>query len=116
MLYCWSPIATFEAKRIQTQQDMDDWIASLTHEDHLHGENFTFSDLRGDVDLLENRVTLRVHVHSPVDGDWETTHQAEVGWWFVANKVEWGVYGANIFVEDDANFTRRFQQYTQPAE
>lgn len=114
MLYCPSPIETFEARQINTQQDLNEWIASLTYEDHLHGENFTFSNLQGTLDEENGEVRIQYHVHSDVDGDWNTEIRNPIGWWAISHVVVWGVYGANLWMEDNDNFLRRFQPYTQP--
>jgi len=105
--YQWNPVQVFEARQINTQEDLDAWIASLDHDTHLHSTTYTFSEVEGTV--TDGVIRVRWHVHSDVDGDWNHQDTYPVGVWAIAQEVIPGVYGSNLTFEDTENFERRFQ-------
>lgn len=107
-VYQWNPPPTFEARQINTIQDLNDFITSLTENELGPKDHLTFSELVAEV--LEDGSQFRLHyrVTSTVDGSWVEHKTAPWGCWAIADRV-------NIqspWFEDDENFNRRFQPYS----
>lgn len=105
-VYQWSPSPTFEARQINTLQDLNDFIASLTPnelgpKDHLHFTDLVASEEPWDPDKFR----LSYTVISTVDPPYNEHQTAPWGYWAIANRVQ--IHSP--WFEDDENFNRRFE-------
>lgn len=98
--YTWKPTGLFEARQINSAEDLDAWIASLGPRE-LSGEWAQFSELTNE-GVADGMFTFTFHLANP---DWSgkvTVHEP-LGWWMVANKED-----ANLSQESDESFQSRF--------
>lgn len=106
-VYQWKlsrPEGTFEARQINSSDDLDAWIASLT-ENELVNDHTTYSNLVNH-GVEDGRFTLSYHQDSIYDGAWTVTLNEPLGTWMIANRLF-----ANLSNETDESFQSRFELY-----
>lgn len=106
-VYQWKmfrPEGTFEAQQINSSEDLDSWIASLT-ESELVNDHTTYSDLvNGGVEDGKFRLTYRQD--SIYDGVSTVDLNEPLGSWMIANLLF-----ANLSVETDESFQSRYEPF-----
>lgn len=106
-VYQWKmfrPEGTFEARQINSSEDLDAWIASLT-ENELVNDHTTYSNLvNGGVE--DGRFKLSYYQDSIYDGAWTVNLDEPLGTWMIASRTN-----ANLFNETDESFQSRFELY-----
>lgn len=106
--YTVNPAPLFEAAQINTQADGDAWAASLTdfelRNDH---DGIVFTDVR--VEIEEDRFWLKWTRTDTTDGAQPYRFEAPLGGYVIAEKTG----QIALWVEDEENFTRRFQPYVE---
>jgi hypothetical protein len=107
VLYQPSPPPTFEVRQINTLQDLNDFISSLTPNELGPKDHLTFSGLAGE-DLGDGRFRLSYTVTSTVDGEWDEHQDAPWGYWAIMHRTQI----RPPWFEDDENFNRRFEPVT----
>lgn len=105
--YTWDPIPTFEARQINSQEDADAWVASLTSNE-LVSPDATISNVR--IEIVDTTVWLKYTRSSEIGAD-NHAIDTHLGGYAIANKDNGGI---NLWVEGDMNFTRRYQPYPLP--
>lgn len=100
-VYQWIPQGSFEARQINSSEDLDAFIASLTP-GMLNGSWATMSDFVNE-GVADGRFTLKFHMQNP---DWSgtVTVNEPLGWWMIANRED-----ANVFQESAESFASRFE-------
>lgn len=106
--YTWNPAPVFEARQINNQEDGDAWVASLTdlelRNDH---DGIVFTDVR--IEVESERFWLKWTRTDTTDGSQPQQFFVPLGGYAVADKTGQVL----LFVEDEANFNRRFQPYVE---
>lgn len=100
-IYQWVPTGSFEARQINSSEDLDAFIASLTPE-LLNGSWNTMSDFTNE-GVEDGRFTLRFYLSNPDSSSFITVNEP-LGWWMIANRED-----ANVFQESPESFASRFR-------
>lgn len=109
-VYTWNPVPTFEARQINSQEDGDAWVASLT-DNELRNDNdiIAFTNVRVEVDVPNGQFILRYTRTDEADGAYAINCQpVPLGGYVLANRDNLAL---NLWAEDETNFNRRFQPY-----
>lgn len=107
--YTTNPVPVFEGRQINTQEDADAWVASLT-DNELRNEHDSvfFSDVR--IEIEQGEFALKFTRTDNVDGVMPINMVMPLGGYAMAIKVGNGI---NLWTESETEFARRFQPYAQ---
>jgi hypothetical protein len=114
-VYIWNPLPLFEARQINTVEDGEAWVASLTdnelRNDH---DGVVFSDVQVVVpsNMEGDRFAVRWVRTDTADGSQQYSMDAPIGGYAYASKS--GQVG--LWAEPEQEFLRRFQPYPVPTE
>lgn len=97
------PPGTFEARQINSAEDVDAFIASLT-ENELVNDEIVISDLQN-LGVTDGKFTLRYHLDSDWGGDPRQDRTNDLGAYLIADKS----LAPNIFTESEESFLSRFE-------
>lgn len=103
--YTMKPIPVYEAAQINSREDADAWLASLTDNELVSGET-SITNLRIDINDITGMVWLRYTLNG---NGWssDTNMDASLGAYVYASK------NGNLYMAIDSaeNFTRLYQPY-----
>lgn len=104
--YTVNPTPVYEARQINTREDADAWIASLT-ENELNYSGVSITNVRIDLDEPENTMWLRFTMNGEGWSE-ESNMDTDIGGYAMALKS-----GGNIHLSlmGAANFNNSFQTY-----
>lgn len=103
-VYTWNPVETFEGRQINSQEDADAWIASLT-DNELRNENDQV-EIRDLAVTVDGGIVLMTFVRADSLDAMFNRAQVPVGGYALAGKTT-----IAILLEDEVNFARRFQPF-----
>lgn len=106
-IYTQKPIPTFEARQINTQEDADAWVASLTDNELVSGGR-SFTDVR--IEIVDDTLWLKFTDTSEVGSETRALDTA-LGGYAIANTINQGI---NLWVESAEQFDRRYQPWPLP--
>lgn len=106
-LFTWNPVPTFLAAKIDTQADLDAWLADLTPNEVGPKDDYTVVDLTGSVNEEEDQFSLEFILVSQVDGPQGVRSSWPLGHYLIADRQNIRPFWA----EDEENFQRRFQPF-----
>lgn len=102
--YTHAPVPVFEARQINSQEDGDAWIASLTDNELVSGST-SFTNVRIEID--GNTMWLKCTRNSEV-GSEDYMMDTDLGGYAIANKDNQGIA---LWVEGAESFAGRYQPY-----
>lgn len=106
-LYTSKPTPVFVAQQINTPEDGEAWVASLTPGELVSG-NRSFTNVR--IEIVEDTVWLRYTDTSEV-GSENYSMDTDVGGYALAITNGQGI---NLWVESAEQFDLRYQPYVEP--
>lgn len=108
-VYTWNPLPTFEGRQINTQEEADAWVASLT-DNELRDDNdpVVIRDVR--ITVSDTEVLMTFIREDSMDA-MPNRFQAPPGAYALASKTM-----VQLLLEGETEFHRRFQPYPLPTE
>lgn len=109
--YTLNPIPVYKVQQINTQEDADAWVESLTENELISGSR-TFTNVRVEVREDTGTIWLRYTENSEI-GSESVNLDTDIGGYALANTDNSVI---RLWIEGVENFTRRYQPWPLPLE